>query len=138
MHAMMERSLHHRLLGGNFKTRLEKLHCRPGKQDEAAAKLGYGLRSFDTGQACPLLLSLFGSVCGSFECDHCCALGSLRVDKAMCENGSRCLAVKRMLERVCYFGRGWNLVLTCLSDVHVFRARMGCLLDGCMSSWVVS
>jgi hypothetical protein len=54
VHALMERSLHQRLLGGNLKTRLEKLHCRPVKQDEAAAKLGYGLRSFDTGQACPV------------------------------------------------------------------------------------
>jgi hypothetical protein len=93
---MMERSPHHRLLEGNTKTRLEKLHCRPVKQDEAAAKLGYGLHSFDTGQACPLPLSLFGSVCGNFERDHCCALSSLRVDRAMWENGSRCLAAKCM------------------------------------------
>jgi hypothetical protein len=59
-----------------MKTRLEKLHCRPVKQDEAAAKLGCGLLSFDTGLACPLPLSLFGSICGSLECDDCCALGS--------------------------------------------------------------
>jgi hypothetical protein len=44
--ALMDRSVHHRLLGGNLKTRLE-IHCRPVKQDEAAAKLGCGLRSFD-------------------------------------------------------------------------------------------
>jgi hypothetical protein len=79
-----------------MKTRLDKLLCQVVKQDEAAAKLGCGLRSFDTGLACPLPLSLIGSVCGSFECDDCCALGSLLVDKAMCENSSRCLAVKCM------------------------------------------
>jgi hypothetical protein len=34
----------------------------------------------------------------------------------------------------CYSGKVWNLVLTCMSGVYVFRVRMGCLLEGCMSS----
>jgi hypothetical protein len=29
-------------------------------------------------------------------------------------------------------------VKSCMSDVHVFHVRMDCLLDGYMSSWVVS
>jgi hypothetical protein len=48
-----------------LKTRLEKLHCRPVTQDEAATKLGYGLRSLilDKRDLFPFLyLDLFAGI----------------------------------------------------------------------------
>jgi hypothetical protein len=44
----------------------------------------------------PFPFALLGLSAGGFERNHCCALGFLWVDKAVCEKGNRCLAAKCM------------------------------------------
>jgi hypothetical protein len=90
-----------RLLGGIWKSKLEKSILWLVKQGEAAAMLGYGLRMLVIGKVCPLpLSSVWVMAAGGFGRNHCCALGFLWEDKAVRENGSRCLADKCMSDQV--------------------------------------
>jgi hypothetical protein len=61
----MERSLHYCLLGGIENLNWQRSVCRPVKQGEAAAMLGYGLRALLLEKRALPLCSI-GSVCGGF------------------------------------------------------------------------
>jgi hypothetical protein len=68
--------------------------------------LGYGLRRFLLEKRAHFTFPLLGLSAGGFERNHCCVLGFLWVDKAECENGSRCLAAKCMRDRVWLLWKG--------------------------------